>query len=212
MPKLPVIQTRSPYQRFLQRWGKGCGGEICSAACNVVLGRGHVPCDVLFVGEAPGRSEDISGQPFVGPAGQILNYIIDNALPESVGECPALKVTLTNLVCCLPLYEGQHKEDKPADEDILRCQPRLKEFIEICSPRLVVAVGKTAEDFLKPSTYRDRIRLAEGVRFFHMTHPAAVVRTNSIMQGVMIQRLMVQLRDAVEEAGLLSEGGGEAPP
>jgi uracil-DNA glycosylase len=47
---------------------------------NVVLARGSIPCDILFVGEAPGRSEDALGKPFVGPAGILLDEMIEDAL------------------------------------------------------------------------------------------------------------------------------------
>jgi uracil-DNA glycosylase family 4 len=68
------------FQLFCQKWGEGCGSTQCAGANRVVLVRGSVPCDVLFIGEAPGQSEDVVGRPFVGPAGKLLDRIIEDAL------------------------------------------------------------------------------------------------------------------------------------
>lgn len=73
--------ARNPLEVFEDRW-KGC--TLCSlheGRANVVLCRGVLPCDVLVVGEAPGHSENVLGEPFVGPAGRVLDHI----LKESVG-------------------------------------------------------------------------------------------------------------------------------
>jgi DNA polymerase len=59
----------------------------------LVTARGHVPCDILIIGEAPGASEDIIGRPFVGPAGILLDDILEKSLD------PDIRVAMTNLVC-----------------------------------------------------------------------------------------------------------------
>lgn len=209
MPRIPLKPFKTPYQSFLQRWSKGCGSELCDRACNIVLGRGHVPCDVLFVGEGPGRSEDTLGIPFCGPAGHLLNQIVEQAIPDSVGPDPRIRVTFTNLVGCIPIYEGNTKEEEPAHDDVMRCQPRLKEFIDLCNPVLVVAVGKIAKDYLDPSTsYRDRVRLPVRSRFLHIIHPAAILRAGFIHQGMRIEECIVDVRDAVKEALAIERYGG----
>jgi uracil-DNA glycosylase len=89
-PKLPGFGAEPPpppppqtWAEFLQGWGRGCGSNLCPLARKVVLARGTLPCDVLFIGEGPGVSEDVTGRPFVGPAGSLLDHIVNTALaPE----------------------------------------------------------------------------------------------------------------------------------
>src|SRR5688572_27705229 len=87
MPPLPNRVSLSPWQEHKQRWQGGCGHVMCSRALNVVLARGDLPCDVLFIGEAPGDSEDVTGNPFTGPAGSLLDDIITQARVELCIEC-----------------------------------------------------------------------------------------------------------------------------
>lgn len=75
-------KSSTPLQAHLSRWSHGCGGPCCKAAKHVCLVRGTVPCDLLFVGEAPGSSEDVIGRPFVGPAGQLLDEICKRSLSD----------------------------------------------------------------------------------------------------------------------------------
>ena len=89
-------EAMTPYQRHREKW-KGC--ERCSlyrGRRSVVLCRGKLPCDVLFVGEAPGVSEDVLGRPFVGPAGKLLDEIVERALDGQYDYA------ITNLVACIP--------------------------------------------------------------------------------------------------------------
>jgi uracil-DNA glycosylase len=72
----------TPLQLFRQKWSGGCGSCHCDKATNVVICKGTVPADVLFVGEAPGASEDILGLPFAGPAGKVLDSIITEAMSK----------------------------------------------------------------------------------------------------------------------------------
>jgi uracil-DNA glycosylase len=83
----------------------------------VVLCRGRLPCDVLFVGEAPGVSEDVLGRPFVGPAGKLLDTIVERAL-DGQYDC-----AMTNLVACIPKPVAPvvvNKNTEDFDVDITR--------------------------------------------------------------------------------------------
>ena len=71
------------FQLHCGRWAGGCGTRHCAAAQHRVLYRGKVPCHVLFVGEAPGQSEDSVGRPFEGPAGGKLDQIVERALAQA---------------------------------------------------------------------------------------------------------------------------------
>lgn len=73
--------SQDPLRTHLNVYGRGCGHDICSnPRIKVVLGRGAVPCDILFVGEAPGLGENATGKPFMGPAGKLLDSLIARSL------------------------------------------------------------------------------------------------------------------------------------
>jgi DNA polymerase len=137
---------------------------------------------VLFIGEAPGASEDVLGQPFVGPAGHLLDYILAQA------GVTRLHYALTNLVACIPL-EGGSKAAQPSKECILACRPRLQEFYRLCQPKLVVYVGDWAAK---------HPLLEGGYKAIRIIHPAAILRMNVAQQGLAIQRTIISLGDATE--------------
>lgn len=190
----------STYQLYVARWSGGCGSDQCAGAQRVCLARGQVPCDLLFVGEAPGESEDVLGRPFVGPAGRLLDQIIAQAVGSTHETEPGsgrLRVAFTNLVCCIP-RDGDSKATAPEDSQVLACGPRLSEFVGLADPALIVCVGALARDWLDPG-YKHRIRLQKEVPRIDIVHPAAVLRANVALRGLMVQRAVVQIQSAVEE-------------
>ncbi len=201
------------YELLKARWQDGCGAGICSGARKVFC-RGALPCDVLFIGEAPGVSEDTIGQPFVGEAGKLLDKIVANALLYCMGA--DLRLAFANLVGCIPRDEGGGKAGPPCHQDIQHCAPRLRDIVDLARPRLIVAVGTLARDYLDrkmrgnvwetqalkrnrkkeqkdhvlhPGTYVPRIDIV---------HPAAILRANEAQQGLMAQRAEIQLVTAFQ--------------
>lgn len=159
----------------------------------VVFPRGSVPADVVFVGEAPGESENILGQPFVGPAGQLLDGIAEEALGGLV------RVAFTNLVLCIPYSpDGVGKIDEPEPDHVTACKGRLEEFLRIAKPRLVVAVGACAKKWLAPG-YKHSVKIPNGAKLIDIVHPAFILRMNVAQRGLARQRCVVQVRQAVEE-------------
>jgi DNA polymerase len=137
----------------------------------------------LFVGEAPGASEDVLGRPFVGPAGKLLDRVIQQSLPEQVRYC------ITNLVACIPVDDEGQKTIEPPDYAIRACNLRLLEMVDMAHAKLLVAVGKCAAKHLR------------GVNgpLVEIIHPAAILRMDASQQGLAYQRTLVALDDAVEE-------------
>jgi uracil-DNA glycosylase len=162
-----------------------------------VLARGAVPADVLFIGEAPGASEDAIGRPFVGPAGKLLDHIIATAVE------PRLRFALTNLIACIPRGEDGIKTSEPDISEVLTCAPRLVEFYELCRPMLVVAVGATARDYIERSLPDMTCPWTD------ITHPAAILRANIMQRDLAVQRCVVKIKQAIEavERGDSSGGG-----
>jgi uracil-DNA glycosylase len=208
----------SPYADFVSRW-QGCTGcELHAGRSYVVLARGTVPCDVLLVGEGPGHSEDTLGLPFCGSAGFLLDRIVERSLDnyEAATGRARPSVAFTNLVCCLPVGEDDAKATEPPVDAIRSCSHRLREFVELCQPRLVVAVGKLAETYLdgkllgsvwhseskrgrRLSMYAQGRHAGSEIPRCAILHPAAILRQLEVQRGLSVQRCVVTLTNAMEE-------------
>jgi len=159
----------------------------------VVLAKGQLPCDLLFVGEAPGKSDDILGKPFMGPAGKLLDEIIATALS---GLFP-YRIAFTNIIACIPLEDGE-KTSEPNPSDIKSCRPRLLEMIRIAKPSLIILVGKLAKKYT-PSQSEIRPTRTRLIRYVEIDHPAYLLRLKHAQQGLAIRRAEVRIRCGVQE-------------
>jgi len=113
-----------------------CG--LCQGRTQTVFGTGDTKAKWLFVGEGPGRNEDLQGEPFVGPAGKLL----DNML-LAMGLKRGASTYIANVVKCRPT--GSDGRDRPpAPDEIAACMPYLKRQIALIQPDMIVAMGKTA--------------------------------------------------------------------
>jgi uracil-DNA glycosylase len=152
----------------------------------IVLARGQLPCDVLFVGEAPGASEDAQGVPFWGPAGKLLDQIVERALPEGTPWA------MTNLVACFPRWAKLAGENEPEHAEILACQPRLDEFTALAQPKLVVRVGALAQSYFYSTV--------QGFTMCDIVHPAHILRNMPAAQKHMATlKCIVQVRTAFDK-------------
>lgn len=148
-----------------RKWNKCSKCKIGTLCSNHVLYRGSVPAKVLFIGEAPGHSEDTIGQPFVGPSGELLDEIIHKA------DHYSFTYAMTNVIACYPDDEkGGFR--KPKRSEILKCSSRLVEFINICNPLMVVTVGDTAKETMV-LLYGDELTF----KVVHIQHPSFILRT-----------------------------------
>lgn len=192
----------SPWNQHRSLWHACRKCDLCENRTNVVLARGTLPADVAFIGEAPGVSEDVLGRPFVGPAGQLLNKIIKQVMTnyEANTGMGSPTTAFTNLVACLP--DKSMSNHAPPDEAIKACHNRLRDFILICKPKLVVCVGALATKWVAASPYRERLGLGNypnPTPIVNIVHPAAVLRANVAAQGLMIQKCVVTIANAIEE-------------
>lgn len=160
---------------------------------NVVLARGQIPCDLLFVGEAPGAGEDVLGKPFVGPAGKLLDKIIAEAMTSGYVFSDKIhppRWAFTNLIACIPKGEDGKKVGEPEREHIEACQSRLREFIGIAKPRAIVCVGLHAEKWI-PKIWKGKT--------ISIIHPAAILRMDISQKSLAYQRAVVRISDLIEE-------------
>ena len=169
------------WHQHVARWRECQKCPLGHQRKHICLGRGVTPADVIFVGEAPGQSEDDLGLPFKGPAGQLLDKIIARALPA---DC---RYALTNLVACFPRYAKMEGINEPERDEIAACRPRLVEFVRLCRPRLIVCVGALARrNIFGAAMFRldDEAAQPEWIpdgkylEFTDIIHPAAILKSD----------------------------------
>lgn len=170
------------YKQHKAKWKDCTKCELHKQRTKVVLARGKLPCDILFVGEAPGQSEDIIGRPFCGPAGKLLDRMISDAF-NAPGGIP-VRCAFTNLVACIPKGEHGQKLVEPDHKCVKACRLRLREFIKLSKAEVVVSVGRLATIELKGP---------------HITHPAHLLRMDASRRGLEIQRTIIEIRDIFSE-------------
>jgi DNA polymerase len=140
---------------------------------NIVFGTGNPEANLMFVGEAPGADEDTKGEPFVGAAGQLLTKMI-----KAMGYARS-DVYICNIIKCRP-----PQNRNPETDEIEACEQFLRKQIAIVQPRVIVALGKFAAQFLC-SDPTPITRLRGNVRTFHEIpvmptyHPAFLLRDES---------------------------------
>lgn len=190
----------SAWTEHVARWGSCTDCPLCQQRDRICLARGNIPADIVFIGEAPGASEDAIGRPFVGPAGKLLDNIIDRAVP------PGVRCALTNLVCCFPQEAKSRGNNEPETQEILACEPRLVEFVNIARPKLIVCVGSLAAQWIDHS---------DTVPVVDIVHPAAILRMPLAQRQMATQKSVVVLRNAIDDIIGVSEDRGRievAPP
>ena len=148
---------------------RGC--ELCNGRRNTVFGVGDPQADWLIVGEAPGESEDLQGEPFVGQAGLLL----DNML-KALGLNRQQKVYITNVLKCRP--PGNRN---PELQEVAQCAPFLRRQVELLQPRIILAMGRFAVQALLQSNeplgkLRGTVHRYNGVPLVVTYHPAYLLR------------------------------------
>lgn len=113
----------------------------------------------LFIGEGPGVSEDALGEPFVGPAGNLLRAALKEA-----GFLPR-EMAMTNLIACRPCDSAGGPNRAPNAMEVSNCSERLEETIQILKPKVLIAVGNVPHQFME--RYRGH---------FKIYHPSYILR------------------------------------
>ncbi len=140
---------------------------------NCVIGRGNVNARVMFIGEGPGEQEDLQGLPFVGPAGQLLDLLLD-AL-----SFPKDSYYIANIVKCRPPLNRV-----PTDEEAEQCLPFLRRQVILVKPRIIVCLGATAMKYVidreaRITHIRGQWIERKGYWMIATFHPAALLRDES---------------------------------
>ncbi|HEX5394775.1 MAG TPA: uracil-DNA glycosylase [Candidatus Saccharimonadales bacterium] len=153
--------------------------ELARGATQLVFGDGNPAADVVFIGEAPGKSEDEQGLPFVGAAGKFLNEML-----ESTGMKRA-EVYITNIV----KYRPPGNRD-PLPEEKAEFLPFLKKQLDVIKPKLIVTLGRHSMEVLLPpglriSQVHGQPKRYNGRVYLPLFHPAAALYNGGMRQALM---------------------------
>jgi len=145
--------------------------KLHSGRTHVVFGIGNPNAKLMFVGEGPGRDEDLKGEPFVGRAGQLLTDIITKGMGLTRSD-----VYIANVVKCRP-----PENRNPEPDEVASCEPFLKKQIELIRPKIIVALGKFAVQALLQSKVpitrlRGNWHTYMGIKLMPTFHPAYLLR------------------------------------
>jgi uracil-DNA glycosylase family 4 len=152
--------------------------KLHSTRTNIVFGAGNPGALLVFVGEGPGRDEDLQGKPFVGLAGQLLTKIIQAI------QLTREEVYIANIIKCRP--PGNRN---PEPDEIQACEPFLIKQLEAIRPKLICALGTfAAQTLLKTeeriSLLRGRFHQYQGIPLMPTYHPAYLLRNPQFKRDV----------------------------
>ena len=144
--------------------------ELSKTRKNSVFGEGNINAEIMFVGEAPGRDEDLQGKPFVGRAGKLFYEIL-----KDIG----LKREDVYIVNCLKCRPPANRDPKP--EELIACFDYLKEQIKIIKPKVIGTLGRYSTYQLTSQkgalgTFRGRVFLYGSIKVVPLYHPAYLLR------------------------------------
>ena len=144
--------------------------ELCKTRKNVVFGVGNTDAKVMFIGEGPGEQEDLKGEPFVGPAGKLLDDMM------TIIDLDRTNSYIANIVKCRPPMNRD-----PMETEQEACVAYLYEQIRLVNPKIIVCLGRIAamklirEDFRitrEHGTWTEK----NGIWMTAMYHPSALLR------------------------------------
>jgi uracil-DNA glycosylase family 4 len=178
------------------------GCPLAATRTHVVFGMGNADADLMFVGEAPGATEDQMGKPFVGRAGKLLDTLLEE-IGLSRGE-----VFIANILMCRP--PGNRD---PLPEEIEECMPYLLRKIELIEPTVIATLGNYATKSITGSPVgitrccgrpQERELGGRDVTIYPLFHPAAALRTPKVLDQLRedMSRLPALLGERANPAGV----------
>src|SRR3954469_19393198 len=207
MPMLPGVgrsaeDRRADLVELYRELHADHGCPLAASRTNLVFGMGNADAELMFVGEAPGKNEDLQGKPFVGQAGQLLDRLLNEIGMERS------QVFVANVLKCRP--PGNRD---PLPEEIEECKPYLMRQIQLIEPKMICTLGNFATKTITGSPVgitrvcgRPQQRELAGldVTIYPLFHPAAALRSTGCLNDLRehvarIPELLEQLRPREEE-------------
>src|SRR3954465_5177894 len=223
MPMLPGVgrsaeDRRADRVELYRELHSGHGCPLAASRTNVVFGMGNADAKLMFVGEAPGKNEDLQGKPFVGQAGQLLDRLLNEIGMERS------QVFVANVLQCRP--PGNRD---PLPEEIEECKPYLMRQIELIEPKMICTLGNFATKTITGSPMgitrvcgRPQQRELGGLdgTVSPLFPPAAALRSTSCLENLRehmarIPELLAELKPparVAEPGAVRAAGGPPAPP
>jgi uracil-DNA glycosylase family 4 len=174
-PPLAIEEKRKRLIALDNNEVRGCTKcRLCETRTNTVFGEGDPDAQIFFVGEGPGENEDLSGRPFVGRAGELLNkWIAAMGLRRE-------EVFIANIVKCRP-----PDNRVPAPDEVATCTPYLVRQLEIVRPKVIITVGlPSAKYMLRSNLSMGKLRGNwynwRGIKLMPTYHPAYVLRQYTV--------------------------------
>mgnify|MGYP000515989585 CR=1 FL=1 len=161
------------WEELLETCKGCCKCDLGKTRTNMVFGRGNKDADILMIGEGPGEQEDLSGIPFVGAAGKLLETLLK---AQMINE---EQYYIANIVKCRP-----PRNRVPTEQEAERCLPYLRNQVYLIKPKIIVCLGGTAVKYVVDKNARiTRIRgqwiERKGYWIMPTFHPAALLRDES---------------------------------
>jgi DNA polymerase len=198
-PTLPLVRDIS----------KGCKAcDLYMRGTQTVFGEGPAKAEIMLVGEQPGDAEDLAGQPFVGPAGRLL----DRALEEA--GIARSKVYVTNVVKHFK-WEPRGKRRihaKPNAGEVGACRPWLETEIGLVKPRVLVCLGATAAQALLGRTFKVTQQRGTFVESSLAPLVSATIHPSSILRAPDDQSRREEMRAFVADLQKIAKKAGLIPP
>ncbi|MBQ4448651.1 MAG: uracil-DNA glycosylase [Clostridia bacterium] len=149
-----------------------CG--LCKGRHSIVISDGDPHAEIMFIGEGPGREEDEQGVPFVGAAGRLFNYLLEEA------GLTREEIYICNIVKCRP---PQNRD--PFPEEAEACLPYLRAQIALVRPKVIVCLGRIAARYvydseIQISRQRGQVRKKGAFYVIPTYHPAAILRKQEL--------------------------------
>lgn len=151
--------------------------RLCETAKNPVPGEGNINADIVFIGEAPGATEDATGRPFVGRAGKLLEALLK-----------ALKMEREDVWIGNIIKHRPPDNRDPLPDEIAVCEPYLTLQLEVIKPKLVITLGRFAMNYFykegKISSDHGRLIKTDKYYVYPVYHPAAGLRNGDMLDAL----------------------------
>ena len=143
--------------------------ELCETRTTIVFGVGNPSAEVMFIGEAPGKQEDLGAEPFIGAAGKLLNSLLE------IAGLKREEIYIANVLKCRP---PNNRDPLPSEIEI--CSPYLRDQVRAINPLILVTLGRFASQFILKtdvgiSHLRGRVHLTGRFSVLPIYHPAAAL-------------------------------------
>lgn len=178
------MEKRINLEKINKKWKESCICELKKTATQAVFGDGNANSEIIFIGEAPGKNEDIKGIPFIGSAGKFLDEMLSSI------KMKREDVYITNIV----KYRPPENRD-PSEKEIVDCREWLLDEIKIIDPKLIVFLGKHSLRHFFPEQkisevhgklLKNKFKNISTQHFLALYHPAAALYNGSL-RGVLLE-------------------------